>query len=186
MTPSQHLLMEAKAIRSMLKILDVICNKLDAGETVKASHLKMIVNFLRVYVDACHNRKEELILFPQLEKAGVSTSKFKTLIEENELGREYLRELSKAMDHYQKGELEYRIIIKMISKQYIELENYHLDMENKNVIPMIKERLTDEHIRNLEDQFLAMENEEFGNDHSLQFHEAMSQVVNKLEKLYPA
>ena len=55
----------------MLKILDKVCARLESKEKVDPEHLEPIVEFFRVFADKCHHGKEEDLLFPEMEKAGV-------------------------------------------------------------------------------------------------------------------
>jgi hemerythrin-like domain-containing protein len=71
MKATQQLRAEHEGIQLMLRILEAICRKLEAGERVNPDHMEGIIEFFRVFVDHCHHGKEEELLFPVMEAAGV-------------------------------------------------------------------------------------------------------------------
>lgn len=62
---------EHKAIELMLEILEKIAQKLEKREEISSQHLQKILEFIKVFADRCHHGKEEDLLFPAMEKAGI-------------------------------------------------------------------------------------------------------------------
>lgn len=71
MFPTEQLKDEHSGIKSMLDILAKVCDRLESGERVDQRHLDKILEFLNVFVDKSHHAKEEDILFPAMERAGI-------------------------------------------------------------------------------------------------------------------
>jgi hemerythrin-like domain-containing protein len=71
MKPTAHLIDEHHDIKLMLQILEKICVKIEQGEKVQKAHLESIMEFFSDFVGDCHLAKEEDMLFPAMEKAGV-------------------------------------------------------------------------------------------------------------------
>jgi hemerythrin-like domain-containing protein len=71
MRPTEELRAEHDGILVMLKILERVSGQLTSPSTVELKHLDQILEFLKVFVDRCHHGKEEDILFPALEEAGI-------------------------------------------------------------------------------------------------------------------
>lgn len=71
MRPTEELVTEHNAIKRMLDILERVSRRLEIGETVDAEHLERIVDFIRGFADRCHHGKEEDLLFPEMEEAGI-------------------------------------------------------------------------------------------------------------------
>ena len=62
---------EHEAVRLMMKIMDAACVKINAQQKLQTADIDDMIDFLKVFVDRCHHGKEEQILFPPLELAGV-------------------------------------------------------------------------------------------------------------------
>jgi len=71
MNYTEQLKEEHKGIILMLRVLEQMCDRLDAGEPVDLDHLERSVEFLKVFADTCHHAKEEELLFPAMEQAGI-------------------------------------------------------------------------------------------------------------------
>lgn len=56
---------EHQAILLMLKVMEAVCKKLEAGEDVSKDDLNDIVKFIKEFADKSHHLKEEDLLFPQ-------------------------------------------------------------------------------------------------------------------------
>lgn len=52
-----------KAIKSMLEVLEKVCEELELGEKVDLKHLRRILDFMKTFADKCHHGEEEDLLF---------------------------------------------------------------------------------------------------------------------------
>jgi hemerythrin-like domain-containing protein len=95
MKPTEALKKEHQAIKLMLKILDKVCDKLEAKKAVNQEDLNSIVEFIRTFADKCHHGKEEQRLFPMMEKYGIPREggPIGVMIEEHKLGRNYIKNM---------------------------------------------------------------------------------------------
>ena len=93
MTPSGRLKDEHEGILLMLQILDKISGKMKKQEKMDLTHLEEIVDFFRTFADKCHHGKEEDLLFPEMEKAGISRERgpIGVMLAEHVQGRSYVR-----------------------------------------------------------------------------------------------
>ncbi|HPQ16065.1 MAG TPA: hemerythrin domain-containing protein [Bryobacteraceae bacterium] len=62
---------EHDVIRKAAAGMEALAARLESGRTVDVNLLNGVVEFLRVYGRACHQRKEEDLLFPALARRGV-------------------------------------------------------------------------------------------------------------------
>lgn len=62
---------EHDRILEMLDVLDVVCSSSVTPNPELVGDLEKIARFLRRFADACHHAKEENVLFPALESAGM-------------------------------------------------------------------------------------------------------------------
>jgi hemerythrin-like domain-containing protein len=99
MRPTDDLREEHRAVKLMLKILDEVCMDIEAGRSVKKEHLEGLVEFMKVFVDKCHHTKEEVYLFPEMEKAGIPGAEelITSLKKEHQQGREHVRRIEEAV-----------------------------------------------------------------------------------------
>ena len=63
---------EHDAILRMLEVTELVAEQLDQGEKVKPETLDGLLEFFRLFADRCHHGKEEELLFPALERKGLS------------------------------------------------------------------------------------------------------------------
>jgi len=100
MTPAEQLKEEHQGILLMLRILEKVAAKLEAEEKVERNHLERIVEFFRVFADKCHHGKEEDLLFPAMEKAGVPKEggPIGVMLAEHQQGRGHIRGMAEALE----------------------------------------------------------------------------------------
>lgn len=124
---------EHDAIKLMLKILDAVCKKIQLGEKVEFEHLDQILEFLRTFADKCHHGKEESLLFPAMEKAGIprESGPIGVMVREHEIGRKFIKDLSNAISDYKRSKIDATPKIVEIAKSYIELLTQHIEKEDE-------------------------------------------------------
>ncbi len=90
------------------------------------------VTFIRLFADACHHGKEEDLLFPELEKAGMSRTQgpIAVMLEEHRIGREYVRFMSESMDLARAGDEAARARLANAARGYSELIRAHIMKED--------------------------------------------------------
>ena len=71
MKATDQLLDEHKGVLLMLTILEKVSEKLATEGSLEKKHLEGMLEFFRVFVDKCHHGKEEDLLFPAYEAAGI-------------------------------------------------------------------------------------------------------------------
>jgi hemerythrin-like domain-containing protein len=155
---------------------------LSAGEAVEVSHLDQILEFLKVFADRCHHGKEEGILFPALEEAGIPNQggPIGVMLHEHTDGRVYIKEMDKALDGMKKGDLDASHSFANASRRYIELLKQHIEKENHVLFPMADESLAPERQENIAERFDNFEKEEIGAGR----HEAFHKMMDELAEIY--
>lgn len=89
----------------MLKIPEEVSRRLESGEKVSAERLDSILEFIQVFADKCHHGKEEGLLFPAMEKAGIPQEggPIGAMLAEHKEGRDFVKGMSEAVSEYRKG-----------------------------------------------------------------------------------
>ena len=102
MTFTGQLKKEHETINVMLMVLEKICMQIESGEKINSEHLEKVLEFLRFFADKCHHQKEEDILFPAMEKAGMSDyhNTINAILSEHNKSREYIIKLEEAIENY--------------------------------------------------------------------------------------
>jgi hemerythrin-like domain-containing protein len=182
MTPADQLREEHQGIILMLRILEKVASKLEAKESVDPTHLEQIVEFFRVFADKCHHGKEEDLLFPALEKAGIPKDQgpIGVLLAEHQQGRGYLRGMAEAVDRQKKGNPKALPAYAENARNYIALLTQHIKKENNVLFPMGEKVLSKEIQEELVEGFEKIETERIGPG----THEELHKLLGHLEKIY--
>ena len=183
MQPIKDLKIEHDAVRMTLRILDKICQQIEeSGKIIDFQQLDQLLEFFQVFVDKCHHGKEEELLFPALEKVGVSNSggPIEVLLNEHQQGREYVQTMKAALAQYTKGD---RTVVNEFvnsAKEYINLLNQHIDKENDVLFPLAEIHLSEQAQAKLWQGFEMIETQKIGVGKHDEFHK----MLDKLESVY--
>jgi len=106
MKPTAELSREHQAILLMIRILERMSDRLEAGENVDLTHLEKAVDFIKVFADKCHHGKEEDLLFPAMEKAGIPKTggPLGVMLHEHVEGRGFVKAMSYSLPAIRKGD----------------------------------------------------------------------------------
>lgn len=175
---SEDLMNEHEGILFGLKILEQMVKA--AKQTGKADikDIGDMVDFLRLFADKCHHGKEEGLMFPAMEKAGIPNERGpigQMLIEHNE-GRKYIAEMGTSIGN--------RILqadrFTESATSYINLMRAHIEKENTILFPLGDKRLPMDEQKLLLNQFEGFEEEVMGKG----THEKLHETLHKFEEKY--
>jgi hemerythrin-like domain-containing protein len=90
------------------------------------------ITFIRLFADACHHGKEEDLLFPELEQAGMSRQQgpIAVMLEEHRIGREHVRFMSYALEPARAGDEDARARLANAAQGYVQLIRVHIMKED--------------------------------------------------------
>ncbi|MBI4744605.1 MAG: hemerythrin domain-containing protein [Actinobacteria bacterium] len=182
MKSTEQLKEEHEAIKLMLKILEKVCEKLESGEKVNHEDIDKIVEFIKDFADRCHHLKEEKLLFPAMEEAGVPKERgpISVMLMEHDEGRGYVRGMSEAIVKYKSGDYSASSEIVKNVRGYIELLTQHINKEDNILYPMADMRFSEEKDEELLKEFEIVEQERIG----LGRHKELHKFLEDLEKTY--
>jgi hemerythrin-like domain-containing protein len=174
--------MEHNAVKVMVRVLDKLCKRLEAGEKIDPDHLDGIIEFFRVFVDRCHHAKEENMLFVAMQKTMDPSDgdRIGALIKDHVSGRTYIRDLSTAADLYRKGDPAASQMILQSAKRYMTLLIQHIDIEDNVLYPLADSRLSGQKQEELLIEFDRLEREEIG----VAKHEEFHRLIERLKAIY--
>jgi hemerythrin-like domain-containing protein len=183
MQPIKDLKMEHEAVQMTLRILDKICQRIEkSGEIIDLQHLDQLLVFFKIFVDKCHHGKEEELLFPALEKVGVSREggPIAVLVHEHQQGRDHVQAMDAALSQYTKGNRKAVAEFLKTARGYINLLNQHIDKENGVLFPLAEKHLSQQEQKKLWEGFEMIETQKIGVGKHDEFHK----MLDKLESVY--
>ncbi|MDP4267783.1 MAG: hemerythrin domain-containing protein [Bacteroidota bacterium] len=146
MKATEQLKAEHEGIKLILKVMERISNKLEMEKNFLPNDLKRIIEFMKLFVYKCHHSKEEKILFPALEKAGIKNvdGPIEIILNEHPISKLLLSNLEMSLNKFidrESGSEE--LVIKEI-RNFICLMNNHINKENEILFLMAKKALSNE------------------------------------------
>ena len=182
MKPTDQLKKEHEAILRLLRVLEKICTRVEAGQEAEVAHLDQILEFLRVFADRCHHGKEERFLFPALEAAGMPKAggPIGVMLQEHDAGRKYVQALSEASAAYAQGDLKAGDALVTAARAYATHLRQHIEKENTVLFPMADLMLSEAKQNSILDDFDRMEDEVIGQGK----HEAFHCLLDRLSGIY--
>lgn len=170
MKATEQLTQEHEAIKLMLQILEKICDKLETGEKVNQEHLDKILEFIKIFADKCHHGKEEELLFPALEKAGIPKEggPIGVMLADHDTGRGDVKGMVENLENPAKFAEN--------ARNYITLLRDHIDKEDGILYPMADMHLTEENQKELLAGFSEIENERIGPGKHEEFHRLLENL----------
>jgi len=180
MQPTEDLMTEHRAIERMLAILEAISGRLEEGEATDARHLEQIIEFLQVFGDRCHHAKEEDLLLPAMEDAGVPREGLiAALIAEHEESRGHVRGIADGLASLRVGDAGASRIVEHAGA-YVRLIRAHIAKEDGELYPLADRVLSDPRQEALEEGFERIEHDVIGAGR----HEAFHALLDELESAY--
>jgi hemerythrin-like domain-containing protein len=182
MKATDQLKAEHEGIRLMMRIMDKICRKLESGEDVDPDQLANIVEFFKVFVDKCHHGKEEDLLFPALEKAGITKEggPIGRMLVEHDQGRGFARGLAESVEKYASGDRSVAAEISANARSYMALLDQHIQKEDLVLFQMADSRLGPDEQGKLFEEFEKLEETRIGSGKHEQFHG----LLDRLARIY--
>ncbi len=178
MKPTDILREEHELILVMLEIVDEACKKISAGEKARPEHLESMIDFIRNFADRCHHAKEENLLFPAMEKAGIAREggPIGVMLAEHAQGREYVKGMDGALGRYRQGSRTAGASFVDNAMGYIGLLGSHITKENNILFVMADQQLSADQQDDLMKGFERVEREEIGEGVHERYHELLHRL----------
>jgi DUF438 domain-containing protein len=137
-----------------------------------------VLEYVTVYVDRCHNQKEEQHLFPLIEARGVPRKggPLGIMLEEHDRARKLLAELTPLAQAYSSADKSARSSLRKVFVEYTTLVKEHFWKENDILYPMAMRVLRDEDDAALVKGFTAIE-DSLGKGTRERFYALAAQVI---------
>ncbi|MEW6351814.1 MAG: hemerythrin domain-containing protein [Thermodesulfobacteriota bacterium] len=179
MKATQQLKAEHEGITLMLRVLDTICGRMESGQPFDVGHIEKMLDFFKVFVDRCHHGKEEGLLFPALEGAGIPKEggPIGQMLSEHEHGRALVREMNAALSQYHTDPAASARRFGDAGRMYIEFLTLHIQKENQVLFRMADQRLAEADQESLFHAFEEMEEKKIGLGTREEFHRLLDELA---------
>ncbi len=182
MNASKILMDEHDKILEMLRVLEQMCLNIENNAMPPLEHLAQAVDFIRGFADRCHHAKEENLLFPAMEEAGIpkESGPIRVMLADHAAGSGHVRLMEVAVVKIKNGNSGGFNDFVQHASDYIQLLSGHIYKENNILFPMGDRFLSEEKQRELLAGFEQVEKEDIGQV----VHEKYHKLLNDLKKIY--
>jgi len=180
MEATEILKTEHRIIERVLASLEVAAGRLSAGEPVSPGVFIMAADFIKGFADGCHHKKEEDVLFPAMQAAGIPREggPIGVMLAEHEQGRRLTRGMRAAAEKLAAGEAGAREAVVQNALQYVALLRGHVAKE-ENILFAIADRVIEGPAQaDVSAAFNRVEQEEMGEG----VHERFLGLADRIEK----
>lgn len=183
-TATGELRAEHEGILRMLAVLTNMAARWERGQAPDPGRAGQAIEFLQVFADRCHHGKEEDVLFPALEAAGMPRDggPIGVMLHEHTLGRGHIGGMAAALSTLPASGAGGWEAFFAASGAYVELLTQHIAKENQVLFVMAERLLGEEALIAMLEPFERVETERIGPGR----HEAFHALLDALEAEYPA
>lgn len=147
---------EHRLIEKMIALMDIQYEIFKQEDKADVNFITAALDFIRTYADKCHHRKEEDILFRDLDKKPLSSEHKKILQElrdEHNQARKTVARLAEAKDKYAAGNQENFMEILNSTKVLTEFYPKHIEKEDKHFFVPVMQYFDDEEQQKMLQEF---------------------------------
>lgn len=164
MHATQTLMDEHRVIERVLASLEIAVQRLETGPPPGADFFLRAAEFIAGFADGCHHRKEEGVLFPAMEAAGVlrAGGPIGVMLAEHEEGRRITRAMRGAAERMGAGDTGARAEVGRHALDYVGLLRQHIRKEDNVLFPMAGRVIPAAGQGEVAEEFELIEREETG------------------------
>ena len=144
MTATTALRSEHNHILAMIACLVSACKAAENVDSFNSETFRTGLDFIQNYADSWHHAKEEGLLFPALEAAGMPRGggPIAMMLSEHELGRTYVRQIGKNLEAATNGDHSALQLVLRFTLAYADLLTQHIQKENNILFNMADQMLS--------------------------------------------
>jgi hemerythrin-like domain-containing protein len=137
-----------KTLRDEHRIIERVLNamaseavRIQSGDPVNADFVRGAVSFFTEYADGFHHLKEETVLFPMLERAGLprGNSPLDNMLSDHIDSRALMTAISDSVDDAVRNHSEARNRVAEGMATYVAMTRRHIDQEENMIYPMAEQ-----------------------------------------------
>ena len=137
-TATSRLREEHQLILQVVDAMQAILAEADGTDGLDFDTIADCVTFIRLFADACHHGKEEDLLFPELEAAGMPRHQgpIAVMLYEHEQGRAFARQMADSLTPAREGDEHALGALQGAARGYIDLIRGHILKEDRILFEM--------------------------------------------------
>jgi hemerythrin-like domain-containing protein len=177
------LMEEHRIIEHLLESMEKAASRLETGEAVRVGFFVDAAEVIKGFADGCHHRKEEGILFPAMEAAGVPREggPIGAMLAEHEQGRRLTRAMLAAAQQLIQGDESASTSVIQNARGYVDLLKQHIEKEDRVLFPMADRVLKGARADELAEAFERVEREETGEGVHEMYHGKVESLEREVE-----
>lgn len=182
MRSTEELKREHVHIKTALRILGAVADRVEKGQAVAEADIDGLIEFLMVYADKCHHAKEEDCLFPALLAKGMPKEggPIGIMLDDHVLGRQFIGKMRDAVAGRRAGQADASAKFANAARGYIGLLTEHIEKEDDMLFPMADDSLSRDEDLRMSQQFAVFEVERIGAGR----HDEMEARIARLERAW--
>ena len=164
MRTTEVLMDEHRIIERVLAALETAAHRLRDGDAVEPSFFLRAADFIGGFADGCHHRKEEGVLFPALEAAGIPRDggPVGVMLHEHEEGRRLNAAMRAGAERMSAGDARAKEDVAQSALAYVALLRGHIAKEDGVLFPMADQAIRGRAAEHVLEEFEKVEREETG------------------------
>lgn len=180
MEATRILMEEHRVIEGVISSMEAGTKRLETGQAVRAEFFIQAAEFIKGFADGCHHRKEEGVLFPAMEAAGVAreSGPIGVMLAEHEEGRRLIRGMRASAEKMQAGDEQAKDEVCQNARAYAALLRQHIMKEDNVLFPMAERVIPIAKQAEVAEAFERVEHEETGEG----VHEKYLSLAEALER----
>lgn len=182
MNATADLRSEHIGVGRMLGILDAMAVQFDSGGDVVVDDIWQSIEFVRVFVDKCHHYKEEILLFPAMREAELTSAEetIRILLDDHVHGREAVGAIAAATQRLADGDGSASTELAQLMRTYTKLLHAHIRREENDCFSIADRELPAAAQDALAQGYERVEREVIGEGR----HEAFHVLLDRLAQTY--
>jgi len=171
---------EHRVPERVLASLEAAADRLKAGEPIHSDVFIMAADFIKGFADGCHHKKEEGVLFPAMQAAGIPSQgrPIGVMLAEHEQGRQLTAAMRAAADKLAAGDVTASEQVVKNALQYVALLRQHIAKEDTVLFPMADRAIPGPAQAEVTEAFDHVEHEETGQG----VHEHFLALADSIER----
>lgn len=151
--PTEDLMREHGVLRRILLVYNEIIRRVDAKQEVKVEWVTNSATIIREFIEDYHEKDEEQLVFPRLQKAGKLTDLVAILLAQHQAGRRVTADVMRlATPDGLKGEATRKQLADRL-RSFIRMYEPHAAREDTVLFPTFRALLTERELKKLQDLF---------------------------------
>lgn len=173
---------EHSGVARILDIMDAIAAASRAGTRYNVDDVSQIIGFLRVFVDKCHHTKEELLLFPAIRAAEMTSvvDVIATLLSDHTQGRGSVSRIAALVPRLSEGDESANLELAETMSGYTQLLRDHIVREERDCFDLADRELPSDVQEDLAEGYERIELEVVGGG----VHESFHALIDRLSQAY--